>query len=499
MGTPLYPSLYQINTRVWLGELSRKTGRPVTLDDIPDEALDRIAGLGFDWVWLLGVWQTGEAARRISLTQPEWRWEYKRILPGYTEADVCGSPFAVQGYTVHVNLGGDRALAALRQRLRDRGVRLMLDFVPNHTAPDHPWVRSHPEFYVAATEADLARDPYSYCRLDGLNGRLVLAHGRDPYFPAWPDVLQLNYRHGGLRQAMIEELGRVAGLCDGVRCDMAMLLLPEVFLRTWGEASRPSDGTAAVDTPFWPEAIARVHEQHPSLVFMAEVYWDLERTLQQQGFDYTYDKRLYDRLRARDAGAVRGHLQADGEFQRKSVRFLENHDEPCAAQEFPWPVHQAAAAVTFLVPGLRFIQEGQCDGRHVRVSMHLNRRPDEPVDPAVQGFYARLLECVRRPEVRDGRWQLLGCRPAWDGNPTWQQFIAFSWQGSNGRRLLVTVNYGPSRGQCYVGLPGADLKGKEFVLRDLLSTARYERSGDGLASQGLYLDMPEWGYHVFDW
>jgi hypothetical protein len=231
---------------------------------------------------------------------------------------------------------------------------------------------------------------------------------------------------------------------------------------------------------------------------MAEVYWDLEWTLQQQGFDYTSDKRLYDRLLAREAGAVRGHLLADPEFQRKSVRFLENHDEPRAAAAFPPGVHQAAAVITFLVPGLRFFHEGQLEGRKVRVPVHLRRRPQETVDNDVRDFYLRLLDCLKRQEVRTGRWQLLACRSAWDGNPTWERFLAFSWEGANRRRLLVAVNYGPTQGQCYVALPFSDLAGRLVLLRDLLGPARYERDGDDLTGRGLYLDMPAWGYHALD-
>src|SRR5262249_1176939 len=153
----------------------------------------------------------------------------------------------------------------------------------------------------------------------------------------------------------------------------------EVIARTWGDASLPR-GVAPVDTSFWSEAIPRVRANYPDFLFMAEVYWDLEWTLQQQGFDYTYDKRLYDRLLARDAGAGRGPFYADAEFQCKSVRFLENPAEPRGAAAFPPGVHQAAAIITFLIPGLRFFHEGQLESRKVRVPVHLRRRPNEPVD-----------------------------------------------------------------------------------------------------------------------
>ncbi|MCI0462061.1 MAG: hypothetical protein L0Z62_34345 [Gemmataceae bacterium] len=493
-----YPSLYQISTRIWLGEQARRLGRTVTLGDVPNEELDRLAELGFDWLWPLGVWQTGSAARKVSLTHPDWRHGYQVDLPDFTDSDVCGSPFAIQSYTVHADFGCTDSLLTLRQRLRQRGIRLLLDFVPNHTAPDHRWVEEWPEFYVQGDAQDLVREPGNYRRIETRRGPLVLAYGRDPYFPGWPDTFQLNYRHPVLREAMIEELTRVAGLCDGVRCDMAMLLLPQVIAATWGERARPRDGTPPADAPFWPEAIGRVRRHHPDFLFMAEVYWDLEWSLQQQGFDYTYDKRHYDRLRSQDAPAVRGHLLAAPDYQFRSVRFLENHDEPRAAAVFPPPVHQAAAVLTFLVPGMRFFQEGQFEGRRAKANLHLCRRPDEQVDSAVREFYQRLLPCVSRPEVREGEWQLLDCRPAWDGNPTWDRVLAFTWGERNGRRLLVTVNYGPTQGQCYVRLDWPGVGRGQHRLLDLLSSAQYERDGDELARRGLYLDLPAWGYHVFE-
>src|SRR5262249_10904525 len=135
-----YPSLYQINTRVWLTELSRRLGRPATLDDVPDAELDRLARLGVDGIWLLSVWQAGPAAPQVSRTNPGWRREFHETLPDLTDEDIPGSGFAITGYTVHANLGGAEALARLRERLRQRGFKLMLDFVPNHMGLGHPWV-----------------------------------------------------------------------------------------------------------------------------------------------------------------------------------------------------------------------------------------------------------------------------------------------------------------------------------------------------------------------
>ena len=136
MTTSRYPALFQVNTRVRLAELSSTLNLPATLDGITDWELDQIASDGFDLVWLLGIWQTGQAAREVSRTNPEWLAEYHHVLDDFQISDVTGSCFAVQDYHVHADFGGDEALARLRQRLSNRGIKLVLDFVPNHLAPD---------------------------------------------------------------------------------------------------------------------------------------------------------------------------------------------------------------------------------------------------------------------------------------------------------------------------------------------------------------------------
>jgi glycosidase len=482
------PSLFQINTRVWLTALAIQLGRPVTLDDVPDAELDRLAGAGFDWVWLLSVWHTGPAGQRVSRSIPELRHEFEATLPDLREEDIAGSGFAITGYSVQPSLGGDAALARLRERLRRRSLRLMLDFVPNHTALDHPWVQLDPEYYVSGTQADLEREPHNYTRVSRAGGDVILAHGRDPFFPGWTDTLQLDYSNPTTQGAMLAALHKIAGQCDGVRCDMAMLVLPEVFERTWGR--RPQ--------PFWPRVIRSVREHVSDFCFMAEVYWDLEWTLQQQGFNYTYDKRLYDRLRDGRARPVREHFLAGLDFQNKLARFLENHDEPRAAATFPPGVHEAAAIVTFLSPGMRFFHQGQLEGRRKRISPHLVRAPMETPNESLQQFYDRLLSVLRRPTLREGDWRLLECLPAWDGNSTWDSFLAFWWQGSSGDPLLVAVNYADHQSQCYVRLPLAGAEGRVVRFSDAMGTAIYDRADTDLAAHGFYLDMPAWGYHVFE-
>jgi glycosidase len=363
----------------------------------------------------------------------------------------------------------------------------MLDFVPNHMGLGHPWVEDHPDYFIKGSELDLARAPQNYTWVKRQRGDILLAYGRDPYFAGWPDTLQLNYANPATQKAMIGELVKIAGQCDGVRCDMAMLILPDVFERTWGQRA----------PLFWPAATKRVRERMPGFTFMAEVYWDLEWTLQQQGFNYAYDKRLYDRLRAQHARPVREHFHAGLDYQDKLTRFLENHDEPRAAGTFAPEVHKAAAVITFLSPGLRFFHQGQFEGRKKRISPHLSRGPNEPLDQDLRDFYELLLSLLRQPAFRDGQWQLLECSPGWDGNWTHDCFVVFAWQGAKGERLVVAVNYAPNQSQCHVRLPFADLAGKKWRLLDHLTTASFDWHRDDLLSRGLFFDLAPWQAQVF--
>jgi len=487
MTKSLFPTLYQVNTRVWITELSNKLGHLATLDDIPDSELDKLAGSGFDWIWFLSVWQTGKEGQRISRQNPEWRNEFKETLPDLKEEDIAGSGFAIKRYIVSEDLGGDAALSRLRNRLGTRGMKLMLDFVPNHTGLDHDWVHEHIDFYIRGSKLDLEGEPANYTELSLDSEDIILAHGRDPFFSGWPDTLQLNYGNPVLQEAMIKELIKIAGQCDGVRCDMAMLVLPDVFERTWGINCKL----------FWPEATRRVREVNPEFCFMAEVYWDLEWTLIQQGFDYAYDKRLYDRLKAGYVKPVREHFYAGLDYQSKLARFLENHDEPRVAAEFSAGMHEAAAIITFLSPGLRFFHQGQFQGRKKRISPHLVRSPEEPVNEELEMFYNKLIGILRHPVFRNGNWQLLDCTPAWDGNWTNDNYVSFAWQGTGDEKIMIAVNYSPERSQCYIKLPFPDLNNNSWLLDDLIGGIAYDREGAELQEQGLYLDEPAWKIYVF--
>ena len=481
---PRYPSIYEINTWVWLSELSLNYRKPIDLASVPPAEWDALAALGFDAVWFMGVWERSPAGISISNANAQNLQDFHRAVPDFQLEDNVGSPYCVRRYVVDPHLGGPAALAVARQELAKRGLRLVLDFVPNHVATDHPWVTEHPEFFLQGTLEELQRDPISFTNVSGK----ILACGRDPYFPAWQDVLQLNIFHPSLRRAAIETVSQIAAQCDGVRCDMAMLLLNSIFERTWGARA----GTPP-PTEYWKELIPTVKAFNHGFLFIAEAYWDLEWQLQQLGFDFCYDKRLYDRLEHANADTVRQHLSADLVYQSKLLRFLENHDEPRAASAFPPEKEKAAAVVSASLPGARLFHEGQLDGRKVRLPVFLRRRPNEPADPALQQFYRTLLQAIDHPLFREGRWAL--CRlDGWPDNSSYQNLVAWTWQDAT-ESFLIVVNLRdqPSQGRVFTDWTNA-LPGK-FLLTDSLSGDQFERDSEDLRSAGLYVGLPAWGFH----
>jgi hypothetical protein len=485
-----HPLLYEINTRCWLRELSDRLGRKTTLASVPDAEFDTWRRLGFTHVWLMGVWTTGPRARELAVHDPTLMAAYDEVLPGWRKNDIGGSPFSIAAYTVPAGLGGEAGLKRFREALHARGMKLVLDFVPNHLGFDHPWSQERPGLFVQSpTEAD------GTFAVDTATEMRWLAHGKDPHFAPWTDTVQLDYRRAETRAAMQDLLTGVAARCDGVRCDMAMLLLNDVFAKTWAHLP------AGVDTPeaeFWAEAIPAVKARQPDFLFLAEVYWGLESRMQALGFDFTYDKHLYDDLIWGNAvWAQRRLLDSPPEFVASSAHFLENHDERRVAEALPLAQHRAAALVMLGLPGLRLLHDGQLTGSRIKLPVQLARRLLETPQPEIEALYERRLAALQLAGVGQGRASLITPRAAWPENPSGQNFILVLWQSRPEEFALLVANYAPHRSQCYAPLPVANLAERNWSMRDLLSDERHERFGSDLQSQGLYLDVAPYGAQVF--
>lgn len=481
-----HPHLYEISAWPWLERLSRREGRHVTLADVPAASWDSIAEAGFDCVYLMGVWRRSAVGRLMARTDPAHLAVYDRVLPGWEIQDVPGSPFSIQAYEPDEWMAGWAALDACRAQLAERAMSLLLDFVPNHTGFDHDWMQTHPEFYVEGTLANYRAEPNLYRPIEEADGSAVrfIACGRDPFFAPWPDVAQLNYFNPATREAMIAELTKIAQRCDGVRCDMAMLVQNDVFAQTWQQ--RVDLKWSAPAAEFWPEAMRRA-----PMMYLAEVYWDREFQLQQQGFDFTYDKRLLDRLHAGEPEQVRAHLRVDAAYGARLARFLENHDEARSVSEFGHRL-RAAAALTFTLPGMRFFFDGQLDGAHARAPVQLGRWPDDPDRSDIWQFYAQLLKTIDHPLFHSGEWQLLEITSA--GDATKGDLIAYTWRKQN-ELAIVAANITGHDAQGLVQL-GELPTGSAFELTDQLSDLTCSWTRQDLA-KGLYVRLHSGDAHLF--
>lgn len=486
---PKNPHLLEISAWPWLERHSREQGRTVTLADVREEYWDHLARLGFDCVFLMGVWRRSTIGREIARTDRGLIAAYDRALPGWTDEDVVGSPYCIQSYEPDDRMGGWSALDAVHQRLRDRGMALLLDFVPNHTAFDHPWIATHPERYVLGTRDDYERAPREFRPTIAADGRTAyIACARDPYFPPWTDVAQLNYFNIDTRVAMLDTLRSIAAHCDGVRCDMAMLVFNDVFDRTWRRLL--ADRWPTPVSEFWTDATRSFRE----LIYLAEVYWDLEARALEQGFDFAYDKRLLDALHSQSrASRVRAVLTGEHLDASRLARFLENHDEPRSADTLAWGV-TASASLLGSIPGLRFFYDGQLSGYRIKTPVQLGRWRDEPVDTAIRELYERVLRFATHPALRDGAWRLLDVSPASDD--TSQNVVAYRWR-SEDALAVITINLGASASEAHVNVAAELGPATTFEFEDALTGATYNWTRASLEHRGLWVRLDAGKAHLF--
>jgi len=485
----LHPQLYEISTLPWLLRLSKRLGRQITISDVPRSEWERLRALGIDLIYFMGVWRHSPEGRRLSRSQTSLFKRYDECLPGWTLDDVPGSPFSIQAYEPDPAIGTWDDFDFLHRQLHELGMRLILDVIPNHTGPDHHWIREHPEYYIRGTLAQYRSNPGNFFITDNsYDNPEIVAYGRDPYFAPWTDTAQLNYFNPDLRKAMIEQICRISEICDGARCDMAMLILNDHFHQTW-ESMLGS--TAPPREEFWQEATRAV----PNFIWIAEAYCDSEWALQQLGFNFTYDKRLYDRLRDGFVRDVYLHLKADWEFQRRSVRFLENHDEPRAASVFGKSRLPAVAVLTSTVPGMHFFNDGQFEGFEKQLVVQLSRAQEESADPEIRRIYEKILTIADSPEFHTGAWKLVEIKDS--GDRTNSDLIAYTWSDVSGQKLVVVnLGSGTSTGRIY--FPDEALSGSGLRFDDLLNDHSYERQSADLKRWGLFIKLTGFGAHIFD-
>jgi len=486
-----YPSIYEINTRVFI----KKFGAGAKLNDIPDSFWDKLSHMRFDYVWLMGVWKTSFSSIEKYCFESELVNDYEKALKNWRKEDVIGSPFAIDVYEVNESLGGLESLIKLKTKLNAKGIKLILDFVPNHFNADTKLLQTNPEIFLSVDKESFHKDSHTYYQPDK-NEEKYYAHGRDPFFPAWQDTVQINFFSTEARKFLTDILLNLINVCDGVRCDMAMLSLNNVFNNTWaGALSRKN--IVPLTTEFWADVIRPVKNKRNDFLFIAEAYWNLEWELQQLGFDYTYDKSFTDRLKNDSAVSIKEHLNAEMDYQVRSLRFIENHDEERAFSILGKEKSKAAAIIISTIPGMRFFYDGQFEGKKIKLPVQLGREPDEQVNNELVEFYNKLFSITKEDIFKKGEWKLLEPITSWEGNYSFKNIIAWHWTYQQEKRIVI-VNYSNVVSTCRLKI---DTRGypELFELKDLLNNQDYLRSAEEVFHTGLYIELKPYQSHIFSY
>ena len=496
-----FPLLYQVNPRMLLGETAAARARPPrsTICRMICSTAPPRAGSAGSGCWASGrrAWPDSEGARA-----PASRADLQRDLPDLRDADIVGSPFAIVGYDVHRDFGGDPALARLRERMHRRELRLLVDFVPNHVALDHPWVEAHPEFLIEGDEDDLRREPENYVALQTSRGRRIFAHGRDPNFSGWNDTLQLNYRHarparGDARRAGADR--RARGRRPLRHGDAA---------RTGGHRPHLGRARAAArrHAARRPPVLARGHRAHPAAPPAVPV--------RRRGL-------LGPRVGAA-RGGIRLHLR-QAALRPRCARARRGRCASTWRQRRPSAIERCTSSRTTTSRGRPPSSRPTCTG-----------------PPPWRRSWSPACDFSTRGNSKDARRTPRSTSPAgWRSNRTkrWARSTNGCWPVCAARRRTTapgasapaarpgaairpgtTSSPSPGRARarrrtpsCWSRStsarradsatrrsPSTSLHQGVLVLTDLLGDARYERDGRTLAREGLYLDLPAWGTNVFD-
>lgn len=400
---------------------------------------------GVTHLWLMGVWRVGEGAVHHAKSLRAANASGPSPIPGPSDL-VCGSPYAIADYQVDETLGGNDGLQCFRALLHRHGIRLILDFVPNHVSLDHPWVRHRPEWFVGSDHPRPGTFPVS----EGTKVRWI-AHGKDPYFAPWGDTAQVDWRLEEVHRVMQLELAAIAEKCDGVRADMAMLPLHDRFRNQW--QSFPLGGHETHEE-FWPTAIAAIRHRYPDFLFLAEAYWDLEPELLRMGFDFAYDKRAYDFLIDRRYSEFKIHLRArHSDLWLRGARFLENHDERRIASITSGSEHRAWAVALLGLPGLRLLHEGQLEGVQDRADIRTLFRSFAKSDPDLARFYQEWLPILKRLGVGRGQPHLLDAYPVDQPRDRLDQVMVWAWSNDSSEVIVGCTHLQEGRVQVRIPLP----------------------------------------------
>jgi hypothetical protein len=217
----------------------------------------------------------------------------------------------------------------------------------------------------------------------------------------------------------------------------------------------------------------------------------------EQGFDYCYDKKLYDRLANENAQAIIEHLKADWQYQSRLIRFIENHDEERAVNIFGKEASKAAAVITLTLPGARLVFEGQTHGHQVKLPVQLKRKLAEKEDKELTEYYNKLLQIIPGKRYNNAKWSLCEVLPLNSTDVTHNNIIAYQWILID-QYLIIVVNYSLMKSRAHIKMGNIDYGTFKWKFNDLLNNKEYNYKGQDLKDYGLYVELDDWKAHVFE-
>lgn len=546
------------STYVWLDQLSKAYGRPVTrLDQIPDEELDKLARWGFTALWLIGIWERSRASQRI------------KQLMGNPEA--VASAYSLFDYQIAGDLGGEAAYQNLRERAWRRGIRLASDMVPNHMGIDSKWVMEHPDWFISLDDSpfpsytfngpDLSWDPrvgifledHYYTRTDAAvvfkrvdrwtGSEKYIYHGNDGTSMPWNDTAQLNFLNPEVREAVIQTILHVARKFPIIRFDAAMTLTKRHYQRLWfpepgtGGAipSRAEHGMtkaqfdAAMPEEFWRQVVDRVAQEAPDTLLLAEAFWLMEgyfvRTL---GMHRVYNSAFMNMLKneenAKYRASIKNVLEFDPEILKRFVNFMNNPDEETAVAQFGKDdKYFGVCTLMVTMPGLPMFGHGQIEGFAEKYGMEYRRAYwDEQPDPyLIQRHEREIFPLMKRRYLfADVQNFLLYDFFTPEGTVN-ENVFAYSNRAGEERALVVYNNkYEQARGWVRTSVAFAVKTGQGdgrmlvqktlgeglglhaepnyfCIFRDHVTGLEYIRNSKQLCDQGLYVELGAFKYQVF--
>ncbi|MBE2278917.1 MAG: glycosidase [Ignavibacteriaceae bacterium] len=487
-------AIYEVNTRVWLRKFD-KPGFKAKIVDVPEQYWIDLKSKSIDYVWLYGVWQNCEKVIKETCFEPSLIQQYSTALKDWKKSDVAGSPNAVYSYTLNSKLGNQEDLIELKKKLNSFGLKLILDFFPNYYCVETPLLKEKPGIFLNCDKDYYENDPFSYFK-PFPDSEVYFVHSRDPFFPPWRDTAQVNIFSEEAREHLTNELLSIAPLCDGIRCDMAILSLNTVFSNTW-QGLISNGEKKNITQEFWSIALNKLKENFPDVITIAESYWNQEQYLQLLGFDFTYDKTLFDKIRANTVTEIKSHLHSDISFQNRLVRFLEKHDEERSVHLLGVEKSMIASLITYTLPGIKLFYDGQFEGKKVKLPLQLIREPEENENSKIKEFYDKLIICCKERVIKNGEWELLEPIKSGNGDESYREMLSWKWSlGSEVRLIIANLSSKTSTCRIKLNVYSSD---EGVLFRDLMNDKIYIRSGTELREKGLFVELAPYKFHLLEY